>query len=129
MRLRFVVVRGCSGSRSSRGSGRWCWKSHGREVCDKPRGPTGDHGRLWADTGDHRARREITLLWLLRVRLPWTLFVQNSIRYSDLANGFIAQWLERLTADQQVPGSNPGEPSFRRLYLWTWFPNESRRRG
>ena len=26
--------------------------------------------------------------------------------------GYIAQWLERLTADQQVPGSNPGVPSF-----------------
>ena len=25
--------------------------------------------------------------------------------------GDIAQWLERLTADQQVPGSNPGAPS------------------
>ena len=25
--------------------------------------------------------------------------------------GYIAQWLERLTADQQVPGSNPGVPS------------------
>jgi hypothetical protein len=24
--------------------------------------------------------------------------------------GYIAQWLERLTADQQVPGSNPGVP-------------------
>ena len=29
-----------------------------------------------------------------------------------LAVGYIAQWLERLTADQQVPGSNPGVPSF-----------------
>ena len=27
--------------------------------------------------------------------------------------GYIAQWLERLTADQQVPGSNPGVPSYR----------------
>jgi hypothetical protein len=27
-----------------------------------------------------------------------------------LASGYIAQWLERLTADQQVPGSNPGVP-------------------
>ena len=27
------------------------------------------------------------------------------------AHGYIAQWLERLTADQQVPGSNPGVPS------------------
>ena len=25
-------------------------------------------------------------------------------------HGYIAQWLERLTADQQVPGSNPGVP-------------------
>ena len=24
--------------------------------------------------------------------------------------GYIAQWLEQLTADQQVPGSNPGMP-------------------
>ena len=29
-----------------------------------------------------------------------------------LAHGYIAQWLERLTADQQVPGSNPGVPFF-----------------
>ena len=26
--------------------------------------------------------------------------------------GYIAQWSERLTADQQVPDSNPGVPSF-----------------
>ena len=26
------------------------------------------------------------------------------------ADGSIAQWLERLTADQQVPGSSPGWP-------------------
>ena len=31
-----------------------------------------------------------------------------------LAPGYIAQWLERLTADQQVPGSNPGVPSLLR---------------
>ena len=28
-----------------------------------------------------------------------------------MSPGYIAQWLERLTADQQVPGSNPGVPS------------------
>ena len=28
-----------------------------------------------------------------------------------MTTGYIAQWLERLTADQQVPGSNPGVPS------------------
>ena len=33
-----------------------------------------------------------------------------------LATGYIAQWLERLTADQQVPGSNPGVPS--KYSLW-----------
>ena len=27
-------------------------------------------------------------------------------------HGYIAQWLERLTADQQVPGSNPGVPFY-----------------
>ena len=27
-----------------------------------------------------------------------------------LHQGYIAQWSERLTADQQVPGSNPGVP-------------------
>ena len=39
--------------------------------------------------------------------------MQACIRYKDqLSNGYIAQWLERLTADQQVPGANPGVPSF-----------------
>ena len=32
--------------------------------------------------------------------------------HAHQVNGYIAQWLERLTADQQVPGSNPGVPSF-----------------
>ena len=32
-------------------------------------------------------------------------------------HGYIAQWLERLTADQQVPGSNPGVP-FIVLIVW-----------
>ena len=30
----------------------------------------------------------------------------------SLTIGYIAQWLERLTADQQVPGSNPGAQCF-----------------
>ena len=34
------------------------------------------------------------------------------------ASGYIAQWLERLTADQQVPGSNPGVPSLALLHFW-----------
>ena len=35
--------------------------------------------------------------------------------WSYLLIGYIAQWLERLTADQQVPGSNPGVPFRLRL--------------
>ena len=35
--------------------------------------------------------------------------------FRTLPNGYIAQWLERLTADQQVPGSNPGVPLLRSL--------------
>ena len=27
-------------------------------------------------------------------------------------HGYIAQWLQRLTADQQLPGSNPGVPFY-----------------
>jgi hypothetical protein len=33
------------------------------------------------------------------------------LRHVHMQLGYIAQWLERLTADQQVPGSNPGVPS------------------
>ena len=33
------------------------------------------------------------------------------LKHTMLSPGYIAQWLERLTADQQVPGSNPGVPS------------------
>lgn len=32
------------------------------------------------------------------------------IYFARAATGYIAQWLERLTADQQVPGSKPGVP-------------------
>ena len=39
--------------------------------------------------------------------LKLKLHMSNAI---PLASGYIAQWLERLTADQQVPGSNPGVP-------------------
>ena len=36
----------------------------------------------------------------------------NKARNSHDVHGYIAQWLERLTADQQVPGSNPGVPYY-----------------
>ena len=35
----------------------------------------------------------------------------SGARRNSTANGYIAQWLERLTADQHAPGSNPGVPS------------------
>ena len=38
---------------------------------------------------------------------------QATANFEMVSTGYIAQWLERLTADQQVPGSNPGVPSFR----------------
>ena len=34
----------------------------------------------------------------------------SKYRLCHASTGYIAQWLERLTADQQVPGSNPGVP-------------------
>ena len=48
------------------------------------------------------------------------LLLESLQRSSDLY-GYIAQWLERLTADQQVPGSNPGVPS---LLEWFTFAQE-----
>ena len=36
--------------------------------------------------------------------------ILTEIGHSSVHPGYIAQWLERLTADQQVPGSNPGVP-------------------
>jgi hypothetical protein len=47
------------------------------------------------------------------------LAMVNSCHIARHANGYIAQWLERLTADQQVPGSNPGVPSvtYRKAYF------------
>ena len=45
-------------------------------------------------------------------RLSAVLLTDSTYLMFSLAlSGYIAQWLERLTADQQVPGSNPGVPS------------------
>ena len=35
---------------------------------------------------------------------------KNEIVEDTVYRGYIAQWSERLTADQQVPDSNPGVP-------------------
>ena len=44
----------------------------------------------------------------------WEAAVANAlgkkVNNGHNVHGYIAQWLERLTADQQVPGSNPGVP-------------------
>ena len=42
--------------------------------------------------------------------------------YLECAVGYIAQWLERLTADQQVPGSNPGVPSLHAVRHGLTYP-------
>ena len=43
---------------------------------------------------------------------PVELVCVTQGQVASAINGYIAQWLERLTADQQVPGSNPGVPFF-----------------
>ena len=58
-----------------------------------------------------------------RVKLRSHLFLRCVralviIVLSRASHGYIAQWLERLAADQQVPGSNPGVPSF----VMSWAP-------
>ena len=46
-----------------------------------------------------------------------------------ISTGYIAQWLEWLTADQQVPGSNPGVPSLHESFSFAqqcaWFQTTS----
>ena len=47
---------------------------------------------------------------------------KKKARNSHDVHGYIAQGLERLTADQQVPGSNPGAPfSITRLFAFSAF--------
>ena len=41
----------------------------------------------------------------------WPHLTPNKPEWKVAPTGYIAQWLERLTADQQVPGSNLGVPS------------------
>ena len=40
-----------------------------------------------------------------------------------LAGGLVAQWITRLTTDQKIPGSNPGELDnfFYRLLISIWY--------
>ena len=40
----------------------------------------------------------------------FSIFHSELYQRTRIVAGYIAQWLERLTADQQVPGSNPGVP-------------------
>ena len=45
----------------------------------------------------------------IRMQGMWAAIVRFE-KCVPVTSGYIAQWLERLTADQQVPGSNPGVP-------------------
>ena len=55
-------------------------------------------------------------------------------RHLVLTIGYVAQWVERATADQQVPGSNPGVPfpcmsaMFRLVALRMYCPSVHRQR-
>jgi hypothetical protein len=53
------------------------------------------------------------VLWFRSLGSGWVFFSRGRdicVTAFVFAVGYIAQWLERLTADQQVPGSNPGVP-------------------
>ena len=66
-------------------------------------------GREWRGGGGRVAKfAKIEL----RVWLCASLFLQKIVLCVRALKscGYIAQWSERLTADQQVPGSNPGVP-------------------
>ena len=53
---------------------------------------------------------KLRIKFFFKVEVFFFAFFSLSMHVS-IADGYIAQWLERLTADQQVPGSNPGVPS------------------
>ena len=56
------------------------------------------------------------------VRPPLNKKKKESPSPSKTSLGYIAQWLERLTADQQVPGSNPGVPFYESSTDYTPLP-------
>ena len=47
-----------------------------------------------------------------QIEEPWADHAQweKNPTYDICLHGYIAQWLERLTTDKRVPGSNPGTP-------------------
>jgi hypothetical protein len=51
-----------------------------------------------------------------KVRIRRIRDLPRGVRRVHMQLGYIAQWLERLTADQQVPGSNPGVPSWESVF-------------
>ena len=87
-------------------------KARGRDACPCPR---------------HAPRPFFPGAWLVcdHVVPPITGVsgIHVALPTSCQASGYIAQWLERLTADQQVPGSNPGVPfstAPATFLRWTW---------
>ena len=64
----------------------------------------------WAHSTDSPAKGK-SLAWAHSWGVRARRMEANCIKHACmLTTGYIAQWLERLTADQQVPGSNPGVP-------------------
>ena len=39
--------------------------------------------------------------------------------------GLVAQWITRLTTDQKIPGSNPGELDFLYHFIYMWLLNKT----
>ena len=42
-----------------------------------------------------------------------------------LGGGLVAQWITRLTTDQKIPGSNPGELDFLYHFIYMWLLNKT----
>ena len=67
---------------------------------------------LWAHHTNHCATLLLSLLIRFLSNPATSTYGRSRLHIQRPAAGYIAQWLERLTADQQVLDSNPGVPSF-----------------
>ena len=64
--------------------------------------------RFIGDTHTHTQKNKILTNLIPTHKTVFSL--THAHKHKKRTDGYIAQWLERLTADQQVPGSNPGVP-------------------
>ena len=65
------------------------------------------HSRVVSETSGFRDFRIALLIMIFHIIRASNCTHVSNVKKSCV-RGLIAQWLEWLTADQQVPGSNPG---------------------